>query len=163
MEIISNSPLETEELGEQLGSLLSAGTTVALQGGLGSGKTCFTRGIVASAAPESAHLVSSPTFAIMNIYPGSGTVYHFDFYRLSGDNDIAELGFDDYFHGDGVCVIEWSERLFELLPIDHITVGFEFTGNTRRCITLTACGSKSSDILEKLVKLRKCSFLQKNL
>lgn len=156
MEVISNSPLETEGLGVQLGSLLPAGTLLALQGGLGGGKTCFTRGIVASLAPQSLHLVASPTYAIMNSYSGNTPVYHFDFYRLTGDNDIAELGFDEYFCGDGVCVIEWSERLLELLPDDHITVRFEYSGDDRRSITLNASGSNSSDILERLVMLRTC-------
>jgi len=156
LEIISNSPFETEELGAQLGSLLSAGTFVALQGALGGGKTCFTRGIVASLAPQSAHLVASPTYAIMNSYFGDTPVYHFDFYRLTGDNDVAELGLDDYFHGDGVCVIEWSERLFELLPDDYITVGFEYSGDNQRSITLNASGSISGQTLERLAALRTC-------
>jgi tRNA threonylcarbamoyladenosine biosynthesis protein TsaE len=156
VKIISNFPLETEELGAQLGSLLSAGTFVALQGGLGGGKTCFTRGIVGTAAPQSAHLVASPTFAIMNSYVGNTPVYHFDFYRLTGDNDIAELGLDGYFCGDGVCVVEWSERLFELLPDDYITVLFEYSGENRRLITLTARGPVSQGILERLAKLRAC-------
>jgi tRNA threonylcarbamoyladenosine biosynthesis protein TsaE len=154
MKFISNSPRETEELGEQLGSVLSAGILLALRGGLGGGKTCFTRGIVASVAPQSSHMVASPTFAIMNSYLGNTPVYHFDFYRLTGDNDIAELGFDDYFYGDGVCVIEWSERLLELLPDDYITVGFEYTGDNQRHIIMTGNGLKSSDALERLAKLR---------
>ncbi|MEI6704540.1 MAG: tRNA (adenosine(37)-N6)-threonylcarbamoyltransferase complex ATPase subunit type 1 TsaE [Deltaproteobacteria bacterium] len=154
LEIISNSPLETEELGAELGSLLSAGSFIALQGDLGCGKTCFTRGIVASAAQQSAHLVASPTFAIMNCYAGNTPVYHFDFYRLTGDNDVAELGLDDYFYGDGVCVIEWSERLLELLPDDYITVRFEYSGDNQRIISLTASGSISQNTLEQLARLR---------
>ena len=154
MEIVSNSPLETEELGAQLGNLLSAGTFVALQGGLGGGKTCFTRGIVATVAPQSAHLVASPTFAIMNSYFGNTPVYHFDFYRLTGDNDIAELGLDEYFSGDGVCVVEWSERLSELLPDDYIALLFEYAGDDQRTINLTACGPKSLNILGELAGLR---------
>jgi tRNA threonylcarbamoyladenosine biosynthesis protein TsaE len=154
LEIISNSPFETEKLGAELGSLLSAGAFIALQGDLGCGKTCFTHGIVASAAPQNAHLVASPTFAIMNSYFGNTPVYHFDFYRLTGDNDVAELGLDDYFYGDGVCVIEWSERLLELLPDDYIAVRFEYSGDSRRFITLTASGSISQNTLERLARLR---------
>ena len=154
LEIISDSPLETEELGAELGFLLSAGAFIALQGDLGCGKTCFTRGIVASAAPQSAHLVASPTFAIMNCYVGNTPVYHFDFYRLTGDNDVAELGLDDYFYGDGVCVVEWSERLLELLSDDHITVRFEYSGDNQRIITLSASGPISQNTLERLERLR---------
>jgi tRNA threonylcarbamoyladenosine biosynthesis protein TsaE len=165
LNIISNSPIETEELGAELGTLLSAGTFVALNGALGGGKTCFTRGIVASVAPQSAHLVASPTFAIMNSYFGDTPVYHFDFYRLTGDNEIAELGFDDYFYDDGVCVIEWSERLCELLPDDYISAGFDYSGENQRIITLTARGVKSLGILQQLTDLSRfqCSPLQKNL
>lgn len=152
--IISKSALETEQLGAQLGALLPAGIFIALQGGLGGGKTCFTRGIVSTAAPQSAHLVASPTFAIMNSYFGTTPVYHFDFYRLCGDNDIAELGFDDYFYGNGICVAEWSERLSELLPEDRITVGFEYSAENRRLITLNSSGPVSSDILLQLETVR---------
>ena len=153
MEIVSNSPDETEELGRQLGSLLSGGTFVALQGGLGGGKTCFTRGIVASVAPQSAHLVASPTFSIMNSYNGTIPLYHFDFYRMTGDNDIAELGFDDYFYGDGVCVVEWSERLSELLPDDRITVEFSYSsGEDQRLINMTASGAISQVVLARFLR-----------
>lgn len=148
LEIISNSARETEELGKKLGALLPAGAFVALRGGLGGGKTCFTRGVVASVAPQSAHLVASPTFAIMNSYPGAIPVYHFDFYRMTGDNDIAELGFDDYFHGSGVCVVEWSERLSELLPDDRITVEFKYSPESdRRLISINASGDLSHAVL----------------
>ena len=153
LQIISNSPLETEELGFQLGSLLKAGAFIALQGALGGGKTCFIRGLVAAVAPQSSHLVASPTFAIMNSYKGDIPVYHFDFYRLNGDSDIAELGFDDYFNGDAVCVIEWSERLCELLPDDYITVLFELSGENCRSVSLTTFGPISQNILEQLAKL----------
>jgi tRNA threonylcarbamoyladenosine biosynthesis protein TsaE len=154
VEIISNSPIETEALGAQLGSLLFPGAHVALQGGLGAGKTCFVRGMVSAAAPQSAHLVASPTYAIMNIYDGNIPVYHFDFYRLAGDGDIAELGFDDYFGGDGICVIEWSERISALLPDDFITVEFEYSEEDRRRIRLASCGPISEITLERLAMLR---------
>lgn len=154
LHIISCSPLETEELGSKLGLMLPPGSFLALRGGLGGGKTCFTRGIVSSAAPGSAHMVSSPTFAIMNSYPGTVPVYHFDFYRLSGDDDIAELGFEEYFYGKGICIVEWSERLQELLPADHLVVTFEYMEDEQRLITLTANGPVSSNILEQLSEQR---------
>ena len=156
MEIISNSPSETEALGAQLGSILFPGAFLALLGGLGTGKTCFVRGLVSTVAPQSSHLVASPTYAIMNSYAGNIPVYHFDFYRLSGDSDIAELGFDDYFQGDGVCVIEWSERLSELLPDDYIAVKFEYSGEDRRHISFTSTGKMSKKTLEQLTMLRPC-------
>jgi tRNA threonylcarbamoyladenosine biosynthesis protein TsaE len=154
LRIVSCSPLETEQLGSQLGLILPPGSFLALRGDLGGGKTCFTRGIVAAAAPESAHMVASPTFAIMNSYPGRIPVHHFDFYRLSGDDDIAELGFEEYFHGEGICVVEWSERLKESLPDDHLVVEFDYLEDQQRSILITANGPVSTNILEQLSKQR---------
>lgn len=150
MRIVSRSPLETEQLGYRLGLVLRPGSFLALRGDLGGGKTCFTRGVVSSLAPSAAHMVASPTFAIMNSYPGQVPVYHFDFYRLSGDDDIAELGFEEYFNGNGVCVVEWSERLGALMPADHLVVEFDYLEDDQRLITITATGPFSMDMLEQL-------------
>jgi len=153
--ITTGSPDETEQLGAAIGSLLRPGSFLALRGDLGGGKTCLTRGVVASLAPQSSGLVASPTYAIMNSYPGSTPVYHFDFYRLTCEDDIAELGFEEYFYGDGVCVVEWSERLAGLLPSDILTLLFEYAGDDRRTITITSSGQKSDAVLEQLAaKLR---------
>ncbi|MFZ4858008.1 MAG: tRNA (adenosine(37)-N6)-threonylcarbamoyltransferase complex ATPase subunit type 1 TsaE [Desulfuromonadaceae bacterium] len=150
LQITTGSSRETEQLGASIGSLLHPGCFIALQGDLGGGKTCLTRGVVAALAPQSAHLVASPTYAIMNCYPGNPSVYHFDFYRLAGDDDIAELGFEEFFYGDGVCIVEWSERLTELLPPDALTILFEYSGDDRRVITMTSSGQKSDVLLEQL-------------
>lgn len=156
LQITTGSSFETEELGISIGSLLQPGSFLALRGDLGGGKTCLTRGLVASLAPQSAHLVASPTYAIMNCYSGNTTVYHFDFYRLTGDDDIAELGFEEYFYGDGVCVVEWSERLAELLPADVMTLLFEYAGEDQRLITISSSGLKSDNVLDQLAeKLQK--------
>ena len=151
--ILSRAPLETEGVGRLLGSLLTQGSFVALRGELGSGKTCFTRGIVTGAAPASAHLVASPTFAIMNEYPGPVPVYHFDFYRLGTAGEIAELGFEEYFQGDGICIVEWSERLDELLPADHLIVTMEHAGDDQRRVTLEANGPCSLELLARFAEL----------
>ncbi len=156
--LTSRSPRETETLGRQLGSLLERGSFVALHGELGGGKTCFTRGIVASVAPESAYLVASPTFAIMNEYPGLAPVYHFDFYRLINGHEIYELGFEDYFQGDGICVAEWSERLGELLPRDHLKITFVHAGGDERRLTFEAVGLGAKDLLARFVKLVESNF-----
>lgn len=150
LQITTGSSVETEELGGSIGSLLQRGSFLALRGDLGGGKTCLTRGVVAALAPQSSALVASPTYAIMNSYPGDIPVYHFDFYRLSGDDDVAELGFEEYFYGDGVCVVEWSERLDELLPDDCLTLLFEYAGNDRRLITISGSGQKSAAIIKQL-------------
>lgn len=155
MALMSSSPGETEELGRRLGALLTRGMFIALHGELGSGKTCFTRGLVATAAPESAHLVASPTFAIMNQYPGPIPLYHFDFYRLSSCHEIAELGFEEYLQEDGICIAEWSERLGEMLPQEHLSITFEHAGNDQRHIILEAKGPETDILLTKFAALEK--------
>jgi tRNA threonylcarbamoyladenosine biosynthesis protein TsaE len=153
LQITTGSSFETEQLGVNIGSRLQPGSFLALRGTLGGGKTCLTRGVVASLAPQSAHLVASPTYAIMNCYPGNTPVYHFDFYRLTGDDDVVELGFEEFFYGDGVCIVEWSERLTELLPADVLTLLFEYAGEDQRLITITSSGQKSDIVLEKLAEM----------
>lgn len=151
--ITTCSPSETETLGTVIGSLLPPGSFLALQGALGGGKTCLSRGVVAALAPQSVHLVASPTYAIMNCYSGNTTVYHFDFYRLAGDDDVTELGFEEYFCDNAVCIVEWSERLISLLPSDVLTLFFEYADNDRRTITIKSSGSKSDVIVERLQEL----------
>jgi len=150
LQLTTGSSEETERLGIAIGSLLLPGSFLALQGDLGGGKTCLTRGLVAALAPESSGLVASPTYAIMNSYPGVTPVYHFDFYRLTGDDDIVELGFEEYFYGEGVSVVEWSERLSELLPADTLTLLFEYAGEEQRRITISGSGSRSDTVVEQL-------------
>jgi len=154
LRLYSDSPHETEQLGFLVGSTLPAGTFIALQGDLGCGKTCFARGVVAAVAPESSHRVASPTYAIMNCYPGSVPVYHFDFYRLSGDDDVVELGFEEYFYGAGICIVEWSERLAELLPAERLTILFEYCGeNDKRLLSFSAAGDLCDSALNRLANV----------
>jgi len=151
-EFLTNSPEETEELGRHVGALLGRGAFLALRGDLGGGKTCFTRGVVQAVAPESAHLVASPTFAIMNHYAGPLPVYHFDFYRLTGEDDIADLGFLEYLHGEGVCVVEWSERLERLLPAEYLRITFHHAGDEQRNIIIEAQGTGPEILLSRLLR-----------
>jgi len=114
---------ETAWIGELLGSFLNRPLVVALQGELGTGKTVFVRG--AARGLEVMEQVSSPTFVLLKIYSGRLPVYHFDFYRLTVDDDLLELGFEEYLPGDGVAFIEWPERLPHLLPPQHLQVHLE--------------------------------------
>ena len=117
--IITSNEAETVSLGEKIGKNLKCGDVIALYGDLGSGKTAFTNG-VAKALDTSG--VSSPTFTIVNEYTGGSLpLYHFDAYRINAD-DWLNCGFDDYLFGDGVCVIEWSENITDILPKDCIKI-----------------------------------------
>ena len=120
MELITHSPEETIQLGRLLGKQLQAGDILALIGELGSGKTCLTRGICQGL--DVSDEVTSPTFVLINEYHGRLPVYHFDFYRLNSEEEIWDLGIEDYLNRDGVCIIEWAERGLSLLPADHLDI-----------------------------------------
>jgi tRNA threonylcarbamoyladenosine biosynthesis protein TsaE len=131
---ISNSPAETEVIGRQFATTLTAGSVLALTGELGSGKTRFVKGVVEGLG--SAASVTSPTFTIVHEYPdGRLPVYHFDFFRLQDGKSIASLGLDDYFFGDGASVIEWADRLPDLVPGSARWISFEITSENQRTIT----------------------------
>ena len=131
---ISNTPAETEEIGQRLEEEIGVGSILALKGDLGSGKTVFVKGLVAGLA--SGANVTSPTFTIVHEYRGGRMpVYHFDFFRLEDRQSIARLGLDDYFFGDGVSVIEWADRFRELIPRQARWILFETKSETQRVIT----------------------------
>jgi tRNA threonylcarbamoyladenosine biosynthesis protein TsaE len=132
---ISNSVAETEAIGRRLAKDLNAGSVLALQGELGTGKTQFTKGLVAGLGVATA--VTSPTFTIVHEYPGGRVpVYHFDFFRLEDKSSVARLGLDDYFFSDGVSVIEWADRFSEFVPEQARWISFEIKSETQRAITL---------------------------
>ena len=120
MEYLSHSPEETEHIGEMLGRRLRPGTVVAYRGGLGMGKTAFTRGLARGLG--CAGRVTSPTFTIVNEYDGATPLFHFDMYRLGSSDELFDIGWEDYLTRGGVCAVEWSESFPEALPPDCITV-----------------------------------------
>ena len=109
MEYLSHSVEETEALGETLGKTLQPGAVVAYFGGLGMGKTAFTRGLARGLGCT--ERVTSPTFTIVNEYPGRIPLYHFDMYRLADSDALFDIGWEDYLAGGGVCAVEWSEQV----------------------------------------------------
>ena len=114
---------ETIALGKRLGSYLKKGDVVALQGTLAAGKTTIAKGI--AEALGVADTITSPTFCLVSEYEGKMPLYHFDVYRLQGADDFANLGADDMIYGDGVCLIEWSEKIMDELPKKTIVVKLE--------------------------------------
>jgi tRNA threonylcarbamoyladenosine biosynthesis protein TsaE len=121
MIIESESAKETYELGRTLGSRARRGQVYCLSGDLGVGKTVFTQGFAEGLGVTEP--VSSPTFTIIQEYEGRDMpFYHFDVYRISDVDEMEEIGYEEYFYGDGVCLIEWAELIEELLPKDRITV-----------------------------------------
>ena len=120
MEILSHSEAETEAAGERLGASLSPGTVLAYRGGLGMGKTAFTRGLARGLGCTGR--VTSPTFTIVNEYEGRIPLFHFDMYRLPDSDALFDIGWDDYLDRGGVCAVEWSEQVDDALPEDTIYI-----------------------------------------
>lgn len=115
MTIETFSPEETFALGRQIGEKAEPGQIITLNGDLGVGKTVFTQGIAAGLGI--AEPVNSPTFTIVQEYrDGRLPLYHFDVYRIEEVEEMEEIGYDDYFFGEGICLIEWAERISELIP-----------------------------------------------
>jgi tRNA threonylcarbamoyladenosine biosynthesis protein TsaE len=117
--IESHSAQETFALGEKIGQTVQKGTVFTLNGDLGVGKTVFTQGVAKGLGIEGP--VNSPTFTIVQIYDqGRLPFYHFDVYRIGDVSEMDEIGYEDYFYGDGVCLIEWASLIEEIIP-EHIT------------------------------------------
>lgn len=122
---------ETMALGERLAAQCQAGDVVALYGDLGAGKTHLVKGIARGLGiPE--HAVSSPTFTIVQEYDGELPIYHIDAYRIEHPDEFFELGYEDYFYGDGLCLIEWPARVEDLLPDATICLRLTHEGGDRR-------------------------------
>jgi len=139
----THSPDETQALGQALGATLKPGAVVAFRGDLGSGKTCMIQGICQ--AFQVHDYVTSPTFILIHEYGGKRAerpvpIYHFDLYRLNGEEDLEALGAEEYFYGDGVCLVEWAERAGGLLPLDRVDVALEYGGDELRQITVELVG-----------------------
>ena len=128
-------------LGEKIAKQLRPGSVVALCGGLGSGKTCFAKGIALGLGVS--ETITSPTYTIVSEYTGTRPIgfsfYHIDAYRLTGDEDFQQLGLCELINGRGISVIEWGDRVAKSLPKDSVKIDIEITGNNMRLIRI--CGS----------------------
>ena len=143
MEFITNSPAETEAVGEALGKRLQPGTVLAYRGDLGAGKTAFTRGLARGLGAT--EQVTSPTYTIVNEYlSGRIPLFHFDMYRLGSSDDLWDIGWEDYLERGGVCAVEWSENVDDAME-DAIWVTIEKTGEESRRITIEG-GDKIADL-----------------
>ena len=144
-EMVSNSEEETYYIGQRIAGLLSSGSTVALEGTLGSGKTCLTKGIASGLGIS--EIITSPTYTIISEYPlpirlgkkkpsGSPALYHIDVYRLNNEEDFDQIGGSEIINSGGIAVIEWSERIQKSLPENTITVTIEISGPSSRLIKI---------------------------
>ena len=138
----THSPEETQEIGVRIGCQLHPGDVVALIGDLGVGKTCLTQGIARGAGVCQDETVNSPSYILINEYAGKIPIYHIDLYRLEQLEDISALGLEEYLEGDGICVIEWADRMGELLPENHIQVTITGADEFTRTIEVSSINPK---------------------
>ena len=136
MEYLSHCAEETEKIGEELGRRLHGGSVVAYRGGLGMGKTAFTRGLARGLGCRGR--VTSPTFTIVNEYPGTTPLFHFDMYRLNDADALFDIGWEDYLERGGVCAVEWSENVDDAMPEDtvYVTIDRDESHDEWRHITI---------------------------
>lgn len=134
MEFVTHSEEETVLLGKKLGEKLKKSDVVALDGRLAAGKTYFTKGIALGLKIQEE--ITSPTFTVISEYSGRLPLYHMDIYRLAGEEDFLNIGAEDMLYGNGVCVIEWSEKIREILPKNTISVKISINSNNSRSISI---------------------------
>lgn len=131
---VTHSEAQTEALGESIAQRSGALSAIALKGDLGAGKTALVRGLARGLG--SADSVTSPTYAIVNEYRGARRVCHFDLYRLSGGDDLWEIGWEDYLASGALCVAEWCDVAREMFPPGTLWIDIEKAGGDTRCFTL---------------------------
>ncbi len=175
LDIISHSSAQTQRLGMRLGELMRGGELLLLEGSLGTGKTTFTQGLARGIGIT--EVISSPTFTLLKEYPGQPgptaqreqaqatlqhrqqerhqvgpALYHFDLYRLDDPEEILDLGFEDYFFGNGVCVVEWADKAELLWPAEHLRLRMKIMSETKRGLLFTATGLRYCELLQQFQK-----------
>lgn len=144
-EIKSHSENETKKWAERLAAYLCPGDVLTLEGDLGAGKTTFTKGLAQGLGIT--RNVNSPTFTLIKEYKGKIPLYHMDVYRLDEEED---LGFDEYFHSEGITVIEWASRIADQLPDERLDIAIKRTGDASRLIQLNPSGKHFEGICKEL-------------
>lgn len=139
---------ETLEFGRMIGKNMEEGILVCLNGDLGAGKTCLTKGIAQGLEIEED--VTSPTFILVEEYEGRLPLYHFDVYRIDDPEELYFIGFEEYLGKEAVVIIEWSSRIEEILPIERLDIDISRTGEDKREITLSAVGETAQALLRRL-------------
>ncbi len=124
---------------------------IALEGELGAGKTQFIKGLTAGAGVRESTYVSSPSFTLINEYPGRVLFYHIDLFRLENQEAAEGLGLEDYFQGEGITAIEWADRIPRLLPKERLTIHILYTGKNTRSIEITGKGKRYEDLIKEVM------------
>jgi len=140
---------ETIRMGKRLGRLLQPGDVVALIGDLGTGKTQFIKGLAEGVGVGKATYVSSPSFTLINEYPGRTPLYHIDLFRLESEKEAEGLGLEEYVHGNGITAIEWADKISSLLPEELLLVEIRYEGKHSRTIEMVPKGKRYEKMIER--------------
>ncbi|RDY66680.1 MULTISPECIES: tRNA (adenosine(37)-N6)-threonylcarbamoyltransferase complex ATPase subunit type 1 TsaE [Halobacillus] len=144
----SSSTEETQQMAEKLGQRLQPGDVLTLEGDLGAGKTTFTKGLGKGLGVK--RTINSPTFTIMKEYQGRIPFYHMDVYRLEESDE--DLGFDEYFEGDGVTVVEWAQFIHEFLPDERLDITIRYLDDSTRLFTLKAASGHYEALCKEILE-----------
>ncbi len=150
LDFISHSEAQTRRLGARLAALLQGGEVICLVGELGAGKTCLAQGIGQGLGIEGP--ITSPSFTFINEYRQKQArlpFYHIDLYRIGQAQETLTLGLDEYFYGDGVCVVEWADRALEVLPAEHLWVELRYIVETKRGLLMKPVGKRYEELLQE--------------
>lgn len=141
---------ETQELARQIGESIQGPAVIALNGDLGSGKTTFVQGLAQGLDIPQDYYITSPTFTLINEYPGRLSLFHVDLYRLPSPADTEEIGLDEILSSDGVCAIEWADKLPLDYLSDHLSIQFEIPDDEIRIMHIIAYGQNWNDLIKAL-------------
>jgi len=150
VQIITNSPDETRALGEKTGKNLDLGTVLALTGDLGSGKTIFVQGLAKGLDIPDDYYITSPTYTLINEYPGRYHLFHVDLYRIGNYADLDDIGLYEILSGDGVVAIEWADKLPKNLLAEYLAVHIDILNDKSRKISIAAYGLRGENLIKKL-------------
>ena len=146
----TKSTSETIRFGKSIGSFLLPGDVIALVGELGTGKTQFIKGLAAGVGVGKPTYISSPSFTLINEYPGRVPFYHIDLFRLKAEKEAEELGLEEYFQSEGITAIEWADKIPSLLPQEILWIHIRYTGKHTRSIEMVGRGKRFEELLNRL-------------
>lgn len=146
IQITTCSADETFAFARAIGEKLKEGDILALSGELGSGKTCFTGGLARGLGVSENYRITSPTFTLVNEYPARHRLFHFDVYRLNDYSDLDDIGYDEFISGRGVVVIEWAEKIADMIPDTSIFIKFEYVDENKRKIDIKGPQDRLTEI-----------------
>jgi tRNA threonylcarbamoyladenosine biosynthesis protein TsaE len=148
--ITTHSPEETRVLGQHLGETLTQGLVITLDGDLGSGKTTFVQGIAKGLGVSENYYITSPTYTLINEYPGRHSLFHIDLYRLGDSLGLDDLGLDEILYSQGISAIEWADRLPDNALTSYISIQIIVMDDNARKVTITAYGLENTDLIKEL-------------